>query len=89
MYYPVYGSKKFPVLRDGCEVLKKKNSQIIKDDQFIQVSLHTGPLSRDRSVVSWRVKCVVLEEINCYTNFILDNSKVHIPYLIFYLELAK
>ena len=31
---------------------------------------------------------MVLGEIHCYTNLLLDNSKVHIPYFIFYLELA-
>ena len=32
---------------------------------------------------------MVLGEIHCYTNFLLDNFKDHIPYLIFYLELAS
>ena len=40
-------------------------------------------------MVSWRLKCVVLGEIHCHTNLLLDNSKVHVPYLIFYLELAS
>ena len=30
LHYLVYGGKKFPVLRDGCEVLRRKNSQILK-----------------------------------------------------------
>ena len=30
LHYPVYGGKQFPVLRDGCEVLRRKNSQILK-----------------------------------------------------------
>ena len=28
--YPIYGGKQFPVLRDGCEVLRRKNSKILK-----------------------------------------------------------
>ena len=32
---------------------------------------------------------MVLEEIHCYTNFLLDNSNVHVPYFIFYLESCK
>ena len=40
-------------------------------------------------MVSWRVKCVVLGEIHCYTNLILDNSKAYVPYLIFYLNLQS
>ena len=34
-------SQKFLVTRDGCEVLKRKNSQILKEDQFIKVALKT------------------------------------------------
>ena len=30
-----------------------------------------------------------LREIHCYTNLLLENSKVHVPYLTFYLELAS
>ena len=41
LHYPVYGDKQFPVLRDGCEVLKRKNSQILKEDKSLQVALQT------------------------------------------------
>ena len=84
MHYPVYEGKQFPVLRDDCEVLRTKNCQILKI-----TSSSLDPLSRDRSMVSWRVKCVVLGEIHCYTNLILDNFNVHVSYLIFDLELGK
>ena len=30
LHYSVYGGKQFPVLRDDCEVLRRKNSQILK-----------------------------------------------------------
>ena len=30
LHYTVYGGKQFPFLRDGCEVLRRKNSQILK-----------------------------------------------------------
>ena len=30
LHYSVYGGKQFQVLRDGCEVLRRKNSQILK-----------------------------------------------------------
>ena len=30
LHYPVYGGKLIPVLRDGCEVLRRKNGQILK-----------------------------------------------------------
>ena len=30
LHYPIYGGKKFPVLRDVCEVPRRKNSQILK-----------------------------------------------------------
>ena len=30
LHYSVYRGKQFPVLRDGCEVLRRKNSQILK-----------------------------------------------------------
>ena len=30
LHYPIYGGKQFPVLRDGCEVLRRKNNQILK-----------------------------------------------------------
>ena len=32
---------------------------------------------------------MVLGEIHCYTNFLLDNSIVHVPFFIFYLETRK
>ena len=32
---------------------------------------------------------MVLGEIHCYTKFLLDNSNVHVPYFIFYLETCK
>ena len=32
---------------------------------------------------------MVLGEIHCYTNLLLENSMVHVPYLRFYLELAS
>ena len=88
MLYPIYRGKLFPVLRDGCEVLRRKNSQILKEDKSLQVS-SSDPLSRDRSVESWRVKCVVLGEIHFNTNLLLNNSNVHTQDFIFYLELAK
>ena len=34
MYYPVYGSEKFPILKDGCEVSRSKNSQILKGIKY-------------------------------------------------------
>ena len=30
LHYPIYGGKQFPVLRDGCEVMRRKNNQILK-----------------------------------------------------------
>ena len=36
--YPVYGDKKTSVLRDGCEVLEKKNNQILKRVKLLQVT---------------------------------------------------
>ena len=30
LYYPIYGSKQFPVLRYDYEVLRRKSSQILK-----------------------------------------------------------
>ena len=32
---------------------------------------------------------MVLGEIHCYTTLLLDNSNVHIPNFIFYLEIFK
>ena len=32
---------------------------------------------------------MVLGEIHFYTNLLLDNSNVHVPYFIFYLETRK
>ena len=32
---------------------------------------------------------MVLGEIPCYTTLLLDNSNVHVPYFIFYLETCK
>ena len=32
---------------------------------------------------------MVLGEIHCYTKLLLDNSNVHVPYFIFYLETCK
>ena len=32
---------------------------------------------------------MVLGDIHCYTNVLLDNSNVHVPYFIFYLESCK
>ena len=32
--YPVYGGKKTSILRHGCEVLKRKNNQILKRVRF-------------------------------------------------------
>ena len=40
LHYPVYGSKQFLVLRDGYEVMRRKNNQILKD-QFLKVVLQT------------------------------------------------
>ena len=34
LHYPVYGAKNSLVLRNGCEVLKKKNNQILKRAKF-------------------------------------------------------
>ena len=34
LHYPVYGGKYSSVLRNGCEVLKKKNNQILKSAKF-------------------------------------------------------
>ena len=41
LHYPVYRGKQFLVLRDDCEVLRRKNSQILKEDQFLKVALQT------------------------------------------------
>ena len=38
---PVHGGKKFPVLGNDCEVLRRKNSQILKKEQILQVALQT------------------------------------------------
>ena len=32
---------------------------------------------------------MVLGEIHCYTNLLLDNSNIHVPYFIFYLKTYK
>ena len=32
---------------------------------------------------------MVLGEIHCYINLLLDNSNVHVSYFIFYLETCK
>ena len=32
--YPVYGGKHTSVIRNGCEILEKKNNKILKRDQF-------------------------------------------------------
>ena len=34
LHYPVYGGKNSSVLRNGCEVLKNKNNQILKNAKF-------------------------------------------------------
>ena len=36
--YPVSGGKQTSVLRNGCEVLKKKNNHILKRVKFLQVT---------------------------------------------------
>ena len=54
LYYLVYGGKKILVLRDGCEVLRRKNSHILKRSS--PTSSFSDPLSKDRNVVSWEVK---------------------------------
>ena len=46
LHDPVYGGKQFPVLGDGCEVLRRKNSQILKEDKSLQVALHTQCLEK-------------------------------------------
>ena len=34
LHFPVYGGKNSSVLRNGCELLKKKNNQILKIVRF-------------------------------------------------------
>ena len=34
LHFPVYGGKNSSVLRNGCEVLKNKNNQILKRTKF-------------------------------------------------------
>ena len=34
LHYPIYGGRNSSVLRKGCEVLKKKNNQILKRAKF-------------------------------------------------------
>ena len=41
LQYPVHGGKQFLVLRNDCEVLRRKISQILKEEQILQVALHT------------------------------------------------
>ena len=36
--YSVYGGKQTSVLKNGCEVLEKKNNQILKRVKFLQVT---------------------------------------------------
>ena len=44
------GVRKFPVQRDGCEVVRRKNSQILRG--LGPTSSFSYPLSRDRNVAS-------------------------------------
>ena len=83
MLYLVHGGKQFPVLRNDYEVLRRKNNQILKRGMN-RTSSSLDPLSRDRSVVSWKVKCVELGEIHFYISMLLDNSKFHIHYFILF-----
>ena len=39
LQYPVHGGKQFLVLRNGCDVLRRKNSHILKEEQILQVAL--------------------------------------------------
>ena len=41
LYNPVNGASKFPVPRDGCEVLRRKNNKGLKEDQDLQVAFQT------------------------------------------------
>ena len=40
-HYPIYGGKQFTILRDGCEVLKRKKKSDLKENQVLQVALYT------------------------------------------------
>ena len=39
LHYPVYGGKNSSVLRNGCEVLKKKTQSNLKECQILQVAI--------------------------------------------------
>ena len=45
--YPVYGDKQISVLRNGCEVLEKKNNQILKRLDFTSSYLDLFVLERN------------------------------------------
>ena len=49
LHYPVYGGKKFLVLKDVCQVLRRKNNQILKGIK--SSSSFLDPPTRDENVV--------------------------------------
>ena len=70
-----------------CSTEKEKQSNLKEGN--ILTSSFSDPLPRDRSVVSWRVKCVEQGENQCYTTLLLDNSRVHSQHFIFLGKLAN
>ena len=70
------GASILQFLRNGCEVLEKKNNQILKRGGPCLTSSSSDPLFRDMNVENWRVKCVVLGGIQGYTTLLLNKFRV-------------
>ena len=66
------GACRLQFLRNGCEVLEKKNNKILKR---VMSSSSSNPLSRDRNVANWKVKCVMSGGIQGYTTLILNKFR--------------
>ena len=76
MHYLVYGGKNSSVLRNGCEVLKKKNNQILKSAKFYKLLFRPICPEKEYGVLDSEMYGVWRNP--SYTTLLLDKSSIQL-----------
>ena len=76
MHFPVYGGKNSSVLRNGSEVLKKKNNQILKRVRFYKLLFRPICPEKEYGVLDSEIYSAMRNP--SYTTLLLDKSSIQL-----------
>ena len=80
MHFPVYGVKNSSDLRNGCEVLRKKNNQILKRVMFYKYIFRPICPEKEYGVLDSEIYSA--RRNPSYTTLLLDKSSIQLTIVV-------